>query len=231
MENNINRNEPQKEYSVFSSKLRLLLDEQGKTQKALAEYVQSKSGESITRQSVGQWCLGKTCPPLKTVPIIAEFFNVSTDYLLCENAPRPIEPTISAVIKYTGLAPETIEFFHKIKLKGENDKKSADTTDALFDTINALFCSAESKSFLKFLTAYRHSSRTRVKMTIEDSSGEADKKPIVLNSSDKDFENITLLKLLEFIKNLKLNHNKCQNNFFYYYYYDNEQQEGDENNG
>lgn len=68
-------------------------------------------------------------------------------------------------------------------------------------------------------------------MTIEDSSGEADKKPIVLNSSDKDFENITLLKLLEFIKNLKLNHNKCQNNFFYYYYYDNEQQEGDENNG
>ena len=68
---------PEKENAVFAQKLKGLFEESKIPQKKLAEFIQSETAESITRQSIGQWCLGKSCPPLRTIPIIAKFFNVS----------------------------------------------------------------------------------------------------------------------------------------------------------
>lgn len=210
----------------FGRRLSSLRTERGLSQEKLAQEL------GYSKSAISFYELGKRTADIEFLAAAAKYFNVSYDYLLGKSGNKTTDVELKGICDYVGLSDKAIEFFHKIKLKGENDKNSADTTDALFDTINALFCSAESKSFLKFLTAYRHSSRTQVTMTIKDSSGELDKNPIVLNSSDKDFENIALLKILEFIKSLKLTHNKRQKNFFYYYYYyDNEQQEGDENNG
>ena len=208
----------------FGRRLSSLRTERGLSQEKLAQEL------GYSKSAISFYELGKRTADIEFLAAVAKYFNVSYDYLLGKSESKTTNVELKGICDYVGLSDKAIDFFHKIKLKGENDKTSADTADALFDTINALFCSAESKSFLKFLTAYRHSSRTQVTMTIEDSSGEPDKNPIVLNSSDKDFEDIALLRTLEFIKNLKLTHNKRQKSFFYYYY-DNEQQEGDENNG
>lgn len=74
----------EKANAVFAVKLRGLFDESGRTHVSLARHIDKVSGESVSRQAVGQWCSGNTCPSLKTVPIIADFFGVSTDYLLTD---------------------------------------------------------------------------------------------------------------------------------------------------
>ena len=48
--------------AVFAQKLRGLFEESKIPQKKLAEFIQNETAESITRQSIGQWCLGKSCP-------------------------------------------------------------------------------------------------------------------------------------------------------------------------
>ncbi len=68
--------------------------------------------ESITRQAIGQWCNGHTCPNFKTVPVIAEFFSVSTDYLLTDTNIKTVNHGLRAACEYTGLSEEAVERFH-----------------------------------------------------------------------------------------------------------------------
>ncbi len=94
--------------AVFAVKIRKLFEESGKTHNNLAEYIEQRLGESVTRQAVGQWCNGNTCPNLRTVPIIAEFFGVSTDYLLTDTEIRTTDAELKAVCEYTGLSETAI---------------------------------------------------------------------------------------------------------------------------
>ena len=103
---------PEKENAVFAQKLKGLFEESKIPQKKLAEFIQSETAESITRQSIGQWCLGKSCPPLRTIPIIAKFFNVSTDYLLTETLVQNPEADVISVCEYTGLSENSIRELH-----------------------------------------------------------------------------------------------------------------------
>lgn len=98
----------EKDKNIFSQKLKKLLEEHKETQKSLSDYITEVTGESITRQSVGQWCLGNTYPSLKIVPIIAEFFDVSTDYLLTDTDIETNEITTVAVCQYTGLSQTSV---------------------------------------------------------------------------------------------------------------------------
>lgn len=94
--------------AVFAVKIRKLFEENGKTHNSLAEFIEQRTGESVTRQAVGQWCNGNTCPNLRIVPIIAEFFGVSTDYLLTDTEIKTADIERKAVCEYTGLSEEAI---------------------------------------------------------------------------------------------------------------------------
>lgn len=122
MKPNKNAYNSDKENATFARKLRNLLEEYKFTQKDLAEYVEQKTGESITRQSIGQWCLGNTCPPLKTVPVIADFFGVSTDYLLTETEIKSPEADLLSVCEYTGLSEEAIKFLNDLRTRAQGDE-------------------------------------------------------------------------------------------------------------
>ena len=63
--------------SLFALRLKGLLAETRTSQKKLADYV------GLSQQAVGQWVHGKSAPNLDDAIQIAEFFNVSLDYLLC----------------------------------------------------------------------------------------------------------------------------------------------------
>ncbi len=102
----------EKENATFAVKLRDLFEIKDATHKELAEYIEEVTGESITRQAISQWCNGSTCPNLKTVPVIAEFFNVSTDYLLTDVKLNTTDPDFRAACKYTGLNEETVKRLH-----------------------------------------------------------------------------------------------------------------------
>lgn len=53
----------------------------GLSQEALAEKL------GVSRQSVSKWETGESVPELNKIPIIAKIFNVTTDWLLSEDAP------------------------------------------------------------------------------------------------------------------------------------------------
>lgn len=109
-----------KENAVFAKKLRKIAKEKGATQQALADYICKHTGEPITRQSVGQWFIGATCPSLRTVPIIAKYFGVSTDYLLTETETKTPDEKIRAAVVNLGISEISVENIRAITQSGEN---------------------------------------------------------------------------------------------------------------
>lgn len=106
-----------RENSIFAVKLRGLFEETKRTQQDLIDFIQIKTGKALKRQTVSAWTRGNL-PDIKTVPIIAEFFKVSTDYLLTETDIRPIDVELTAVCEYTGLSPKSIQNLKTIKMHG-----------------------------------------------------------------------------------------------------------------
>lgn len=65
---------------AFPTALRKLMDYKKTTQNELAEYLQK------TRQSISYYCDGSSSPDWETLVKIADYFDVSTDYLLGRTA-------------------------------------------------------------------------------------------------------------------------------------------------
>ena len=130
---------PEKENAVFAQKLKGLFEESKIPQKKLAEFIQSETAESITRQSIGQWCLGKSCPPLRTIPIIAKFFNVSTDYLLTETLVQNPEADVISVCEYTGLSEKAVLFLNSLQSRAIGE----DTSPELKTDFSTLYKAAQ----------------------------------------------------------------------------------------
>lgn len=96
---------------TFPRRLRELVDERKDiTQERIAELV------GATRQTVGNWCSGKSAPDAVALTKIAKEFNVSIDWLLQEDAPKQVNATLASVCKYTGLTAGAVEVLHGFKL-------------------------------------------------------------------------------------------------------------------
>lgn len=67
--------------AVFPTRLRTLLDT---TQQSGEKITQQELADAVgvTRQAVGQWCIGNTVPDILCLKKIAELFGVSSDYLI-----------------------------------------------------------------------------------------------------------------------------------------------------
>ena len=110
-----------KENSIFAQRLRALFNETQKTQQDLIDFIQLKTGKAPTRQAVSMWLHGNS-PDIKTVPIIANFFGVSTDYLLTEKGVRTTNPKVTEVCEYTGLSEKAVEFLHDLRSRANGDE-------------------------------------------------------------------------------------------------------------
>ena len=62
----------------------------------------------VTRQTVSNYCLGQTTPSFQLLCEIADFFNVSTDYLLGRTETRSPDANIRAVCEFTGLSESAV---------------------------------------------------------------------------------------------------------------------------
>lgn len=171
--------------SVFAVKLRKLFDESGKTHVSLAKHIDEVSGESITRQAVGQWCSGKTCPSLKIVPIIADFFGVTTDYLLTDTEIKTADTDIKGICEYTGLTEKavaaleqsyfdgytniikTINFLLEEFTEGFNNENAGKGNPILIDIINCLSISAANTPY-KFSFTLKQLSKEEAKEAKEN---------------------------------------------------------------
>ncbi|MBQ8435228.1 MAG: helix-turn-helix transcriptional regulator [Oscillospiraceae bacterium] len=129
--------------SVLAVKLRKLFEENNKVHAELAEYIEKQGGGSFTRQAIGQWCNGNTCPNLKTVPIIAKFFGVSTDYLLTDTDIKTPIAERQAILNWTGLTEKAL--LNLYYLKNQHKSNSITVNDMHFNAVEGVALSDEDK--------------------------------------------------------------------------------------
>lgn len=81
----------------FPTRLRELREKTNISQKALADRF------GISKSTLGLWETGDTLPDAKMVSELADFFGVSSDYLLCRTETASADFDIRAICDYTGL--------------------------------------------------------------------------------------------------------------------------------
>lgn len=101
--------------SPFATNMRILMKERRITQDELA----AKIGK--TKQSVSQYVNGDSEPGYETLAKIADFFSVSTDYLLGISNIKTPDTTAQAVIEYTGLSEDNISTLHRMRKAAVNE--------------------------------------------------------------------------------------------------------------
>ena len=81
-------------------------------------------GVGVSRQTIGQFMLGNTRPDIDTLGKLADFFNVSTDYLLCRTDIKSTDTTIQDICEYIGcneMVIEQMKYLFKKHSKGYVD--------------------------------------------------------------------------------------------------------------
>ena len=93
---------------TFPTRLRKLLEDRGTTITALASVL------GVSRQAVSQYADGSSQPNFERLRMIADFFNVSADYLLGRVDETSADVTVQALCDYIGLSEQAIEHLHKL---------------------------------------------------------------------------------------------------------------------
>lgn len=114
--------------NIFSRRLAELINKKGINQDVLAEKL------GVKRQTISLYVTGQSLPPLEKFIEIANFFTVSTDYLLgISDAPTSKEE-IRTTSDYTGLSVDSIKLLNFFYNDDDYTRKS------LLDHINAMIC-------------------------------------------------------------------------------------------
>lgn len=91
---------------IFAKRLRELIKTKGIKHGDLAD----KKVLNVSRQAVGQYCNGTALPPADKIVILAQYFDVSADYLLgLTDAKTTKDTDLRAIVDYTGLSEECIK--------------------------------------------------------------------------------------------------------------------------
>lgn len=141
------KKECQDQYNTaFAQRLRELLNAPGMSQSQLADYI------GVTRQAVSSYSLGTSVPDIQKFEKIADFFQVSTEYLLGRSSIKKADATKQAAAEYLGLSEEAIDAIHRLKL-GRFEQSFADgyrmtlKTEPLTEVFSAWLEAADLSAF------------------------------------------------------------------------------------
>lgn len=110
--------------SEFPTRLRTLLSEEKISYKALGDAI------GTTYQSISSYCDGKSMPTLQNAQAIADFFDVSLDYLTGRSNVKSRDAEIQTIHDKIGLSESAIKKLSKFderKARGEANKFAAST--------------------------------------------------------------------------------------------------------
>jgi len=92
----------------FATRLRELMDERKVTQQKLAEETE------LTRQAISQYADGSVLPNIDRLLKIANYFDVSCDYMLGNTDVRKLDMTLQQIAEHTGLTELSIQILSEI---------------------------------------------------------------------------------------------------------------------
>ena len=93
----------------FATRLRELIDKARIPQSALAEHI------GVTRQAISAYSLGVSVPDIEKFEGIADFFEVSTEYLLGRTDIKKADASKQATAKYLGLSEKAIDAIRNLQ--------------------------------------------------------------------------------------------------------------------
>ena len=91
-----------------------LFEENNVTQSNIAEKL------GTTRQTIGNWLLGKSQPDFDTLVKLADYFETTTDYLLGRTDSKSASPDLRLAVDYTNLSQRAVQFLHTHVLNRDN---------------------------------------------------------------------------------------------------------------
>lgn len=98
---------PKEKFSIFSQRLSSLIFSSYKNLNTIAEEI------GITRQSLAQYRDGKNIPDVMTLAKIADYFNVSADYLLGRTKAKSTDVEIQSICNCIGISGKAAENLRK----------------------------------------------------------------------------------------------------------------------
>lgn len=104
------------EKEVFPTILRGLMSERKLTQNDVAQ------GIGMTRQVISLYCMGQSTPDINTLSKMADFFDVSCDYLLGRTTLQTPDVVVQDICKRTGLSERAIEVLVNTKEWRESER-------------------------------------------------------------------------------------------------------------
>lgn len=163
--------------SPFATALRELMKVRGKTQADIARVV------SKTPQTVSQYVNGVSEPGYETLVKIADYFDVSLDYLLRKNGEPLKDPDIQSVHRYTGLSGASIKILHSLPV----DSLEASFARRFFDDllVEHGVVKAVTSFMKKFALARDHAQREHEFIIAYNRLSDSEKRDIVLTSQQK----------------------------------------------
>lgn len=126
------------------------------TQKELAEEI------GIAKPTVSLYEVGETVPDAKTIVKLANYYGVSTDYILCQTDDPSIHTDVKTAVKVTGLSKQSIETLGKLNLDERLDELLAgpsrpitqmEVADAIINTGDAASDASNFVQVVKLLWA------------------------------------------------------------------------------
>lgn len=114
------------EQGIFPSRLRGLMEEHQTKQKDLAAAI------GMRPQTVSLYIQGQSAPDINCLNKIADYFQVTSDYLLGRTSDPSIDLDSRSVCDYTGLSPKAVNILH---LMNESRANIGDIRITLIDHI------------------------------------------------------------------------------------------------
>lgn len=97
-------------------RLRKLMEDRQVKREDLAQAI------GVSSVAIGQYYNGETLPTIDKLIKIANYFKVSTDYLLGKTDVETTNITVRDICEYTGLSEEAVEMLHEFIDKDKNDE-------------------------------------------------------------------------------------------------------------
>ena len=101
--------------SLFATRLRNLVEQKNISKQQLADEI------GVSRQAVSQYCDGSTIPNADKLLRLAEYFNVSLDYLVGRTENVTTDKDTQFVCDYTGLNEKAVEALHNSALESNSE--------------------------------------------------------------------------------------------------------------
>jgi transcriptional regulator with XRE-family HTH domain len=113
--------------SAFASRLRYLMSHSDANQQKLADFI------GVTRQAVSAYTLGVSLPDIEKFEKIADFFGVSTEYLLGRTDVMAVDIEKQAIAKALQLNEETIDRIIGLQKKYHSGNSGKKPLAVIFD--------------------------------------------------------------------------------------------------